>query len=140
MPIQDLARRDVITASTDESVHELATMMGEEDVGSVVITDGDAPVGIVTDRDLTMEVIAEQADPEGLTAEDVMSDELRTIPHDAGFYEATELMSTHGIRRIPVTDSDDQLAGIITADDLNELLADEHQELADVVRAQRPPY
>ena len=140
MPVEDLARRDVITASPDESVHELATMMDEEDVGSVVIADGDTPVGIVTDRDLTMQVIAERADPEEITAEDVMSDELRTIPHDAGFYEATELMSTHGIRRIPVTDSDDQLAGIITADDLNELLADEHQELADVVRAQRPPY
>lgn len=140
MPIENLARRDVITASPDEPVHELATMMREEDVGSVVIADGDTPVGIVTDRDLAMEVIAEQVDPEDATAKDVMSDDLRTIPHDAGFYEATELMSTHGIRRIPVTDSDDQLAGIITADDLNELLADEQQELADVVRAQRPPY
>jgi len=139
MPIDNLARSDVVTASTDESIHELAGMMHDEDVGSIVITD-DGPVGIVTDRDLTMQVLAEQADPDELVAEDVMSDGLQTIEHDAGFYEATELMSDHGIRRLPVTDTDGALQGIITADDLNELLAEEHQALADVIQAQRPPY
>ncbi|MFA9417455.1 CBS domain-containing protein [Natrinema sp. HArc-T2] len=138
MPIDNLARSDVVTASTDEPVHDLAATMHDEDVGSIVITDGE-PVGIVTDRDLTMRVLAEQTDPDGLTAEDVMSDGLETIEHDAGFYEATELMSEHGVRRLPVI-ADGALEGIITADDLNELLAEEHQELAEVIRAQRPPY
>jgi len=139
MPIDNLARSDVVTASIDESVHELAAMMHDEAVGSIVITD-DGPVGIVTDRDLTMQVLAEQADPDELVAEDVMSDGLQTIEHDAGFYEATELMSEHSIRRLPVTDADGSLEGIITADDLNELLAEEQQGLAEVIRAQRPPY
>ena len=139
MPIDNLARSDVVTAPTDERVHELAATMQDEAVGSIVITDGD-PVGIVTDRDLTTQVLAEQADPDELVAEDVMSDGLQTIAHDAGFYEATELMSEHGIRRLPVTGSDGGLQGIITIDDLDELLAEEHQELADVIRAQRPPY
>ena len=139
MPIDNLARSDVVTASTDDSVHELAGMMHDEDVGSIVITD-DGPVGIVTDRDLTMQVLAGQADPDELVAEDVMSDGLQTIEHDAGFYEATELMSEHSIRRLPVTDADGSLEGIITADDLNELLAEEQQGLAEVIRAQRPPY
>jgi len=139
MPIDNLARSDVVTASIDESVHELAAMMHDEDVGSIVITDNE-PVGIVTDRDLTMQVLGEQADPDELMAEDVMSDGLQTIEHDAGFYEATELMSEHGIRRLPVTDADGALQGIITADDLNELLAEEHQALANVIQAQRPPY
>src|SRR6056297_1558072 len=139
MPIDNLARSDVVTASIDESVHELAAMMHDEDVGSIVITDNE-PVGIVTDRDLTMQVLGEQADPDELMAEDVMSDGLQTIEHDAGFYEATELMSEHGIRRLLVTDADGSLEGIITADDLNELLAEEQQGLAEVIRAQRPPY
>ena len=139
MPIDNLARSDVVTASIDESVHELAAMMHDEAVGSIVITD-DEPVGSVTDRDLTMQVLGEQADPDELMAEDVMSDGLQTIEHDAGFYEATELMSEHGIRRLPVTDADGALQGIITADDLNELLAEEHQALANVIQAQRPPY
>ncbi|WP_306061831.1 CBS domain-containing protein [Natronococcus wangiae] len=127
MPIENLARSDIITATTDESIHELAATMQDEDVGSVVIVNGDAPVGIVTDRDLTMQVLAERTDPDEIVAEDVMSNDLQTIEHDAGFYEATELMSERGIRRLPVTGADSELNGIITVDDLNELLADEHQ-------------
>jgi CBS domain-containing protein len=141
MTIESLARREVITGSPDDPVFELAATMRDEKIGSVVITDGDeTPVGIVTDRDLTTKVLADRTDPDDVTAKDVMSAELRTIPHDAGFYEATELMSKHGVRRIPVTDADGRLSGIITADDLSELLADEQQELAGVVRAQRQPY
>ncbi|ELY44061.1 CBS domain-containing protein [Natronorubrum sulfidifaciens] len=140
MPVDNLARSDVITAATDESIQHLATAMDDEDVGSIVITDGDEPVGIVTDRDLTIEVLAAGTTPDDLVAEDVMSTDLCTIEHDSGFYRATELMSEHGVRRLPVTDGDGDLTGIITIDDLNELLADEHQQLADVVQAQRPPY
>ena len=129
----------VLHVDDDPSITDLAATMHDEAVGSIVITD-DGPVGIVTDCDLTMQVLAERADPDELVAEDVMSDGLETIEHDAGFYEATELMSEHGVRRLPVTDGDGSLQGIITADDLNELLAEEQQGLAAVIRAQRPPY
>ena len=139
MPIDNLARSDVVTASIDESVHERAAMMHDEAVASIVITD-DEPVGIVTDRDLVMQILASGTDPGKAVAEDVMSKDLCTIEDRAGFYHATELMSEHGIRRLPVTDADGALHGIITADDLNELLAEEHQALAKVIQAQRPPY
>lgn len=140
MPVDNLARSDVITASTDTSAQALATTMDDESVGSIVVVDGDDPVGIVTDRDLAMRVVATGETPSDLTAADVMSTDPCTIESDGGFYEATELMSEHGIRRLPVVDGNGRLAGIITADDLHELLADEHQELAGVVQAQRPPY
>ncbi|MDQ2052095.1 CBS domain-containing protein [Natronolimnohabitans sp. A-GB9] len=140
MPVENLARSDVVTASTDDSIQEIASTMDDESVGSIVITDGGEPAGIVTDRDLTTQVIAEGESPDGLTAEDVMSTDLCTIEQNSGFYEATELMSEHGVRRLPVVDSDGELTGIITVDDLNELLADEHQQLASVIQAQRPPY
>jgi len=140
MPVQNLARSDIVTAAPDESIQELAATMQDEGVGCVVITDDDAPVGIVTDRDLVMEILASGTDPGTVVAEDVMSKDLCTIEDRAGFYHATELMSEHGVRRLPVTDSDGTLTGIITIDDLNELLADEQQELAGVIRQQRPPY
>jgi len=113
--------------------------MDEENVGSIVITNGDTPVGIVTDRDLTVRVLGEAADPVDRTADDVMTSDLCTVQRSAGFYEATSLMSEHGIRRLPVCE-DDSLAGIITADDLSELLADEQQHFGDIIRAQRPEY
>ncbi|MFB6102768.1 MAG: CBS domain-containing protein [Haloplanus sp.] len=139
MPIEDLARDDVVTADADTSVGDLASTMDERNVGSVVITRDEEPVGIVTDRDLTLRVLAGSADPADATAEDVMSSDLCTIDRGEGFYRAAELMSDHGVRRLPVSD-DGELVGIITADDLSELLADEQEQVAEIIRAQRPPY
>lgn len=140
MPIEDLARTDVVTATVDTPVEKLAATMEERDVGSVVVTNGDEPIGIVTDRDLTKRVLARGRDPAEMTAENVMSEDLCTLEEAAGFYEATELMSEHGIRRLPVCDETGKLTGILTADDLTELLADEQEQLAEIIRAQRPAY
>lgn len=139
MPIEDLARTEVVTAASTTPVTELAKTMENEDVGSVVITDGDEPIGIVTDRDLTLRVIGEGADSSTLTAEDVMTADLTAIESGAGFYEAADLMAENGVRRLPVLEGD-ALVGIITADDLTELLADEQQHMAEIIRAQRPEY
>ncbi|WP_316043087.1 CBS domain-containing protein [Haloplanus rubicundus] len=59
---------------------------------------------------------------------------------EVGFYEAAQVMSENGVRRLPVCDESDELVGIITADDLTGLLADENQQPASVIRAQRPAY
>lgn len=139
MPIEDLARSDTVTADPETPVTDLATTMDEETVGSVVITNEGVPVGIVTDRDLAVRVLGADIDPAAQTAEDVMTGDLCTIEPEAGFYEAADLMADHGIRRLPVCEGD-SLVGIVTADDLTELLADEQQRLGDVVRAQRPEY
>lgn len=139
MPVNDLARSDVVTATEETSVSELAGTMADEMVGSVVIVDDESPVGIVTDRDLALRCVAEEGETGEMTANNVMTEDLETIERDAGFYEAVELMRDNGIRRLPVTDGD-ELVGILTADDLTTLLADEQQGLSDVIEAQRPPY
>jgi signal-transduction protein with cAMP-binding, CBS, and nucleotidyltransferase domain len=139
MPIEDLARSDVVTADPDTPVTDLAATMDEENVGSVVITSGDTPVGIVTDRDLAVRVLGRNVDPDEQVAEDVMTGDLCTADRTAGFYEAASLMAENGIRRLPICEGD-SLVGIITGDDLNELLADEQQHFAEIIRAQRPAY
>ncbi|QSG04985.1 CBS domain-containing protein [Halapricum desulfuricans] len=139
MPIEDLARSDVVTAAPETPVTDLAATMDEENVGSIVITNDETPVGIVTDRDLAVRVLGDAADPAERTAEDVMTDDLYTTEPDAGFYEAATLMAEHGIRRLPIRE-DDALVGIITADDITELLADEQQHLGEIIRGQRPEY
>lgn len=139
MPINDLARTTVVTATPDTSVTEIASIMDKENVGSVVITNGETPIGIVTDRDLTTRTLSAGMDPSEQTAEDVMTRELITAEPETGFYEATELMAEHGVRRLPVCEGD-RLVGIITADDLNELLADEQHNFAELIQAQRPAY
>jgi len=139
MPIEDLARSEAVTADPETSVTDLAATMHEENVGSIVITDDQTPIGIVTDRDLTVRVLGNAVDPTEQTAEDVMTTDLCTAEPGAGFYEAANLMAEHGIRRLPICEGD-TLVGIITADDVTELLADEQQHLGDIIRAQRPEY
>ena len=139
MPIENLARSETVTSAPETPVSELAATMDEEDVGSIVITNDETPVGIVTDRDLTVRVLGERIDPASQTAEDVMTTDLRTVELGAGFYEAASLMADHGIRRLPVCEGD-TLVGIITADDITELLADEQQHLGNIIRSQRPEY
>ncbi len=140
MPIQDLAREDVVSASPEASVSELAQMMRDKKVGSVVITNDDHPVGIATDRDLTTRVLAEEAQTEEKTAEEVMTPDICAVDTETGFYEAAQVMSENGVRRLPVCNDNDELIGIITADDLTELLAEEHEYLASIIQAQRPAY
>lgn len=139
MPIDDLARSDVVTADRGTPITEIATTMDAETVGSVVVTEGNSPVGIVTDRDLALRGLGNGSDPAALTAEDVMSVDICTAQRDAGFYDVAETMAENGVRRVPICDGD-ELVGIITADDITELIADEEQQLAAVIRAQRPAY
>ena len=139
MPIEDLARTDVVTASLDEAIHTVAQRMDEESIGSVVIEEETTPVGIVTDRDLTVRVIANGTESTDSPVASVMTNKPTTIELGSGFYAAMEQMRNHGIRRLPICDNG-ELVGIITADDMTELLADEQQQVADVLRTQRPPY
>ncbi|MDZ7689483.1 MAG: CBS domain-containing protein [Halobacteriales archaeon] len=140
MPLEDLARSEVVTVKPGTSVPETASKLENEDVGSVVVVEGGKPVGIITDRDLALRVLSDDRDTAGLSAEDVMSDDLCTAHPDDGFAEAARMMSENAVRRLPICDDDGELKGIITADDMTELLADEQQQLAEVIRAQRPSY
>ncbi|MFD1640647.1 CBS domain-containing protein [Halohasta litorea] len=140
MPVDDLARSDVVTATEETPVSELGQTMADETVGSVVIVDDEMPVGIVTDRDLALRCVAEESEMSDKTAENVMTEDLETIDRTAGFYEAVDRMSDNGIRRLPVTDDSGELVGILTSDDLTTLLADEQQGLSSVIEAQRAPY
>lgn len=117
MPIDDLARSDVVTADPGTAVTDLARTMADEDAGSVVITDEDEPTGIVTDRDLTVRVLGEALDPTDQTAADVMSEDLATVDAGVGFYEDVERMADDRIRRVPVVEGG-SLVGIITGDDV----------------------
>lgn len=140
MTVRDVARDGVMTAHPDQSAGNLATVMAEEDVGSVLIEEDGKPVGIVTDRDLVLEVLEPRRDPGAVTAADVMTATPATMHEESGVMEATEAMYEHGVRRLPVVDANGDVAGIVTLDDLLVLLSDELGNLAGVVEAESPPY
>jgi CBS domain-containing protein len=115
---------------------ELAQLMRRQHVGDVIVVDrqGDlvVPVGIVTDRDIVVELIADQVDLESVTTGDVMSPELITARQNEGIWDTLQLMGNKGIRRLPVVNDDGGLEGILTVDDLVELLAEELALLARI--------
>lgn len=139
MTVLDIARTNVVTVDLDTSVADVVRTMREKTVGSVVVTDGEVPVGYVTDRDLAMSVLDEQFDAEGTPIREQLDEELVTIDAGAGVYDLVELLSEQGIRRVPVVD-DGELAGIVSISDIVVLLGMELQHLATAIRSSSPAY
>jgi CBS domain-containing protein len=140
MTVSDLMRTDVVTAVPDTPAKELAARMRDENVGSVVVEEGGAPVGIVTDRDLAVGPFLDGDDPAATPAEAVMTSDPATVAADTGVMELCDQMYGAGVRRMPVVDDDGSLAGIVTLDDLTVLLTTELVDLAGIIESESPPY
>jgi CBS domain-containing protein len=142
MRISEIMTESVVTARPDTAVREVAAMMRDRNVGSVVIVDDSGrPVGVVTDRDLTVDVLAEAGDPD-TPAGDYATAPVVTGESGMELEEAAALMVSHRIRRLPVLD-DGGLVGIVTLDDIavrtgNIEIA--QQMTADVARAVFPDF
>ena len=137
MTIGDIARGEVVTAGPDVSLLEVAGLMASANVGSVVIVDGRRPIGIVTDRDLVLDVLGLDKDPAELSADAVMTEDLVVVDAADDVLDVLGRMRGAGVRRIPVMDGD-RLVGIVTLDDFVALLAEELGSLADVIAAESP--
>ena len=137
MAIGEICNRDVLFARREDTVKTAARLMREFHIGSVVVIDetngSRQPVGIVTDRDITVAVVALGLDPEVIQVGDIMATELVAAAEDTGVAEAVEIMRLKGIRRLAVRDASGSLVGIVTADDVLVLLAEEMSALASMV-------
>lgn len=136
MTVADIATVGVVTASPDTTAEVLVELMADRDVGSVVVVRNDRPVGVVTDRDLLLDVFAESADPTAVTAGDVMSVPPVTVDTGEDVAAASTLMRRHEVRRLPVVDEDAEVTGIVTFDDVLRLVGAEVDNLASVARAE----
>ena len=137
MPIGDVCIRDVVVARSGTTVLEAARLMAQNHVGNLVVVEDvngrRVPVGIITDRDIVRNVVAEGLDAGVFTLGDLGVRELVTVAEDQGIYECMQQMRINGIRRVPVVDRKGGLVGIISLDDLIQLLAEEMTELAKVI-------
>lgn len=118
-----------VIATLEESALEVAQRMKARRVGCVVVTRASRPIGILTDRDLALRVVADGKDPSTTKVEDIVTYDATTIPRDAGIETAARLMRDHGIRRLPIVAEDGSVTGVVTADDLVILIA---RELSDL--------
>jgi CBS domain-containing protein len=106
------------SVQTGTPVLEAARIMRDEDVGVVPIVDGERLVAVITDRDITIRVVAEGRDPQTTTADEVASKDLVTVDPQQDLDEALRLMAQHQVRRIPVVEEDGRLVGILAQADV----------------------
>lgn len=137
MPIGEICNRKIIIVQPNSTILEAARLMRQHHVGDVLVVEDRGslrvPVGIVTDRDLVVEIMAPELDQTVITVGDIMVQELATVKENTGVFEATQYMRAKGVRRLPVVDGNGELLGILTLDDLLELLAEELLALAKLV-------
>ncbi|MEQ1440355.1 CBS domain-containing protein [Fontimonas sp. SYSU GA230001] len=137
MRVGEYCNREVIVAERTTGVIEAARLMRRYHVGNLVIVEREhdiaRPVGIVTDRDLVVEVLAQDAPPAQLALDDVMSAHLATASEDDDVLETLRRMRSLGVRRMPVVDGRGALAGILAVDDLLELMAGSLHEIVGLI-------
>jgi predicted transcriptional regulator len=141
MAVGEICNREVVMTEKSVSVVDAAQLMRTHHVGDLVVVEEKAgrkhPVGIVTDRDIVVEVVAAGVNPEALKVGDIMGLEVATVRDSEGLFEALRYMRDKGVRRMPVVDASGALIGILTLDDLLSLLAEEMTELAKLVSHER---
>jgi CBS domain-containing protein len=118
--------REVDLAQPGESAIEAACRMRDRRVGTLVVVDGAGrPVGLVTDRDLALRVVATGADPRVISVREVMTPHPRTVSEGTAIESALAVMRSGVLRRLPVVNDRGELVGILSLDDVLDLLAEE---------------
>lgn len=129
MQAAELCNRRVITATRNMSIPDAARLMRDQHVGCLIITDTKeekvVPVGILTDRDIVIEIVSKDLSLDEVTVGDVMTYTLLKVTEDENIFEIAQRMRARGVRRVPVISRLGELIGILAADDILELLSQE---------------
>lgn len=141
MTVDKICNHNVVSVPVDAGVALVAARMREAHVGDVIVTEyrqgREVPIGVVTDRDLVVEVVAPEVDQGAVTARDIMSGEIASVKRDNGVEFAVAEMRRAGVRRLAVVDSDGALVGVLSADDVIEHLAAMLGDIADMLRTEQ---
>ncbi len=134
MIIKEVFTKNVVTARPDETLYDAAKKMWVQNVGAIVVVDKEnVPVGIITDRDISMKGVAQGKDPKTTSLKTIMSQEVVVLNEERTLFEAARTMREQGIRRIPVVNEKGTLSGIISLDDMLTVFGREMSALAGTV-------
>jgi CBS domain-containing protein len=141
MNIGDLCNKDLVVAYLDDTLYEAAKLMRQRHVGSLIVVSKDEkglrPIGIITDRDIIIEVVAEEINLKAITLKDIMTTHPIVARENDGIHETLQSMREKGVRRIPVVDLQGYLIGIITTDDILKILADKLGNLTSFIQQEQ---
>lgn len=143
MKVGRICHRRPVTVRAEDALATAARAMREQHIGYLVVVAPEAsgerarPVGVLTDRDIVVTVIAKEADPRALTAGDIMNTEPVTVSDNDTVENALQLMRRMGIRRMPVVGAAGELIGVLSLDDVIDALAAEIANVAGAIRNER---
>lgn len=123
MDVGDLCRYRAVTIGPEADLVDAARRMRECHVGFLVVSEGAAPLGVITDRDIVLEAVAGDVDPHQVTVGDAMTGEPVTLTADTSLEEALETLRLAGIRRAPVVDDGGRIVGVLSIDDVLDHIA-----------------
>ena len=139
MSVGRICVREVDLAEAGESVQVAASRMHSRKVGSLIVqNESGEPIGIVTDRDLAIRVLAEGLDPNETTVEEVMTRELESVLEDTPIESALSCMRAGTYRRLPVVNAQGKLVGVLSLDDVLDLLMEEFDEIGRLLKKEGP--
>lgn len=139
MTVGRICNREVDTARPEDSVRAAANRMLQRNVGTLIVCGKDRkPVGIITDRDITLKVVAHGRDPESVQISEIMSLLFGHVSESTGTEPALSIMRAGGFRRLPVVDASGALTGILSLDDILVQHAREVGLIADLIRKEGP--
>jgi CBS domain-containing protein len=140
MKIKDIMTRTVEAMNEAATIRSVAAKMKQLDVGVMPVLDNGNLLGLVTDRDIVIRAVAEGKDPDSSTVADIMTRSVITCSEEDDVSEAEKLMEEKKIRRIPVTDAQDHIVGILSLGDLAKSVdkSDAGEVLRDVSEEGRP--
>jgi CBS domain-containing protein len=116
--IRDVMTSDPCTIDADKDIAYAAKMLKDEDVGIAPVVEGEQLIGVLTDRDIAIKVVAEGKDPKSTTVREIASKNVVTIDPQQDLDEALRLMAQHQIRRLPVVEEDGKIVGILAQADV----------------------
>ncbi|MEM3464653.1 MAG: CBS domain-containing protein [Candidatus Bathyarchaeia archaeon] len=137
--VRDVMSKDVKVVRPDTSVKEVVATMNKFDIGSIIVVQGERPVGIITERDILRRLVGPSLAPETLTARQIMTSPVVAINEMASIEEAAKLMAKKKVKRLPVM-SDDKLVGILTFTDIVFKMPALLSVLEEIVRPYRRSY
>ena len=133
--LKQLAIKPVITAPARMTIAEAARAMKQKNVGALIVVNAGRPLGVLTDRDIVVDVVAAGKDPDAVRVEDVMRKKPATLREDLGLMDAARIFAKTGVRRLPVVDKAGRVSGIVALDDLMILLGNEMGLVAGALAA-----
>ena len=137
MLVGEACNREVVITARQTAIDEAARLMREYHVGDLIVVDDSdgkrLPIGVVSDRDLVIEVLAESVALDAVNVGDIMSRELLTVSDQDELFDTIRRMRERGVRRVPVVDRDGVLVGILAVDDLIDLLAEQLNQLVALI-------